>query len=349
MPEPLPLTVVVPCSRPAALQACLRGLDAQEAAEPFEVIVVGDTAGVAAGDRRYALTLVACERRHPNVRRNAGIELARGSRVAFLDDDAVPQPGWLRAALSLDPASDTVLAGPETPAATAGFGRLLYEVCRSPLGEGGFGHYHARKMPVSWREVPFCNCVIPRRVLRELGVPSVDIPWDMDDFEFFHRLRGRLSFCNDPDLEVHHDRYPDRLVPWLRYKWRLRVRTGEKLVTHAWLYGKVPAVVAAATLPWALPALVVLAARSSGRARADVALTVAGGYVAAVLLQSLLSLRRLHRTWPAVLADLASFTGLLIALHATTFLGIQAGLARAACGLARAPDETHTTRPRASN
>ena len=85
-----------------------------------------------------------------------------------------------------------------------------------------------------------------------MGLLATDIPWDMDDFEFCHRARSIVTFENVPELEIAHDRYPDSVKAFLAYKWRLRVRTGEKLISHPSLYGRIPSVLLCALLPWLL-------------------------------------------------------------------------------------------------
>src|SRR5690606_12420090 len=65
----------------------------------FEVVVVNgpstdDTAAVLAefaGDVRVASSPEV----HLSKSRNIGIEAAAGDVVAFIDDDAIPEPGWL--------------------------------------------------------------------------------------------------------------------------------------------------------------------------------------------------------------------------------------------------------------
>jgi GT2 family glycosyltransferase len=100
------LSVVIPCRNgEASLGTQLERLAAQESSEPWEVIVAdnGSTDGTAA--------LVAeLQRRMPNLRlvdasarvgvnhaRNAGARAARGSLLAFCDDDDEAQPGWVAA------------------------------------------------------------------------------------------------------------------------------------------------------------------------------------------------------------------------------------------------------------
>jgi GT2 family glycosyltransferase len=115
-----PRATVVVCTRDRSAplaEACEAAL---ALAAPFEwelLIVDNDSTD---DTREVARAIVA---RHPgrarlaveptlglSVARNLGVRLARGGWIAFLDDDAVPAPGWLEA-------YDRVLADPATGAA----------------------------------------------------------------------------------------------------------------------------------------------------------------------------------------------------------------------------------------
>jgi O-antigen biosynthesis protein len=89
--------VIVSRGRPGLLLRCLTGVG-QLCYPAFEVIVVADPAGVttvknaAWADRTK---LVGFDEANISAARNAGIVQASGEIVAFIDDDAVPEPTWL--------------------------------------------------------------------------------------------------------------------------------------------------------------------------------------------------------------------------------------------------------------
>lgn len=89
--------IVVSHGRPAELQRCLSAIGQLDHPE-FEVIVVADAAGRAAlADLGIAASVKAVpfERANISQARNLGLEVAAGEIAAFVDDDAVPEPGWL--------------------------------------------------------------------------------------------------------------------------------------------------------------------------------------------------------------------------------------------------------------
>jgi len=90
--------VIVSRGRPDALKRCLTGIS-QLQYPRFEVLVVSDAAGLAAA-RGMALgehlKMLAFDVPNISAARNLGVEHAAGDIVAFIDDDAVPEPQWLR-------------------------------------------------------------------------------------------------------------------------------------------------------------------------------------------------------------------------------------------------------------
>lgn len=97
-PNPTPTSVIIVSRhRPAALSRCLIAL-AQSDHPCFEVIVVADpaTLDMLAGGRFHRLIkTAACPEANISRARNIGLGRAAAPVVAFIDDDAVPEPTWL--------------------------------------------------------------------------------------------------------------------------------------------------------------------------------------------------------------------------------------------------------------
>ncbi len=101
MPE---VSVVIPThDRLDVLPEVLAALARQEAPPDFEVLVVDDGSQAATRDflrgwrPPYPHRVLTQPASGPAVARNAGVRAASGRWVAFLGDDTVPSPGWLRA------------------------------------------------------------------------------------------------------------------------------------------------------------------------------------------------------------------------------------------------------------
>lgn len=97
MDSPPVSVVVVSRERPDALMRCLNGL-AQLDYPLFEIVCVACPAGIAALSARpdaERIKTVVFDRPNISEARNLGITEAAGEIVAFIDDDAVPEPLWL--------------------------------------------------------------------------------------------------------------------------------------------------------------------------------------------------------------------------------------------------------------
>jgi len=134
------VSVVVPThNRRRLLERLLDALGRQVGITGFQVVVVDDcsTDGTweALGQRPPAesFELVAtrtASNRGPAAARNRGWRLADGSLIAFVDDDCVPEPGWLAALVRslerADIAQGRTMPIPEQAAGRGPFARLLW-------------------------------------------------------------------------------------------------------------------------------------------------------------------------------------------------------------------------------
>lgn len=105
--EPLAVSVIVNTNaRRESLSALLRALAFQRHV-PFEIVVVcgpapdGTRAMVAEAARAGRLKMALCEEANLALSRNIGLQHAAGAIVAFIDDDAIPEPVWLEELVAL--------------------------------------------------------------------------------------------------------------------------------------------------------------------------------------------------------------------------------------------------------
>lgn len=98
MSEQTVSVIIVSRGRPDALRRCLTAV-AQVQYRLFEVVVVACPAGIAVTETLDVLPDIKCiafDEANISAARNLGLVNAAGEIVAFIDDDAVPEPQWLR-------------------------------------------------------------------------------------------------------------------------------------------------------------------------------------------------------------------------------------------------------------
>lgn len=88
--------IIVSRDRPGELRKMLACLQCQDISG-FETIVVTNTPQALEGARHpVPFRLFDCDEANIAVARNVGLDAASGRYVAYCDDDALPDPGWLR-------------------------------------------------------------------------------------------------------------------------------------------------------------------------------------------------------------------------------------------------------------
>jgi GT2 family glycosyltransferase len=179
--------VVATRDRPAQLARLRAALDAQTRRD-FALVVVEDAGG-----------------RGPSWARNRGWRSTAAELIAFVDDDCVPEPGWLAALVDAAGGDDLVVQGRVEPAAAVGpFGRSLRV-------EGG---------PGPWFQT--ANILYPRALLEAVGGFDEDaFPYVGEDTDLACRARAAgARFAFAPAALVRHDVVRQGPVGALRFAFR---------------------------------------------------------------------------------------------------------------------------------
>ena len=169
---------------------------------PLSIISVGTT--------RTPVRVIPTGRVRPAEKRNMGIEAATGDVIAFLDDDASPQPQWLAQAcrhFSRDKVG--AVGGPAiTPPRDPPLAQLGGEVYESPLvsGTARFRYVSERLRKVD--DIPSCNLLVRANVLREVGGFNTRYWPGEDTILCLDIVRRGHVMVYDPFAIVFHHRRP---------------------------------------------------------------------------------------------------------------------------------------------
>lgn len=201
--------IIVSRHRPAALMRALAGV-AQMDHPNFEVIVVADPAAVAAL-RATGMAVKIAEFDLPNISaaRNIGLKMAAAPVVAFLDDDAVPEPTWL----------SRLVAPFENPMVTAAggyvFGRsgLAWQWRAMWVDGHGFDHPFTAPTGVSLHpgtatraiKTQGTNCAFRRDALLAIGGFDEGYAFYLEEADVNLRLAAQgVQTAVVPNAVVHH-------------------------------------------------------------------------------------------------------------------------------------------------
>ena len=213
----------------------------------FEVIVVDDGSkdAVSAIASEYDVRLIRTENRGLSSARNTGCEAATGEIVAYVDDDAWPDPHWLRYLAVRYRKGDLVgVGGPNLP--PAGDGPIADCVANAPGGP-----VHVLLDDRIAEHIPGCNMSFRRSAL--LAVGGFDPLYRVagDDVDLCWRLQergGLIGFA--PAAVVWHHRRNSVRTYWkqqkgygkaealLERKWPQRYNGNGHLSWQGRLYGR---------------------------------------------------------------------------------------------------------------
>jgi len=209
------------------LRDCLEGIRRLDYPD-FEAIVVddGSTDASASIAAEYCVRVIRTENRGLSAARNTGWQAASGEIVAYLDDDARPDPHWLQyLAWAFGTTRHVGIGGPNI--APPGDGWIAECVANAPGGP-----MHVLVSDVEAEHIPGCNMAFRRSALAAIGGFDARFRTAGDDVDLCWRLQdqvGTLGF-HAGAMVWHHRRNS------VRTYWRQQLGYGraEALLEHKW-------------------------------------------------------------------------------------------------------------------
>lgn len=209
--EPPRVSVVVAC--PGAgkmLEECVSAVKAQTWPD-VETIILPDAFDAAFAENPvYAgVRVEPTGKTRPAEKRNRGISLATGRVVAFIDDDAYPEPSWIESAVKYfsDPSIGAVGGPAVTPPGDGFLESAGGRVYANPLVSGNYRYrYCAGGTRRDVDDYPSCNLLVRKDLLESFGGYRLDF-WPGEDTLLCKDIVDRgFRIVYDPWVVVFHHR-----------------------------------------------------------------------------------------------------------------------------------------------
>jgi GT2 family glycosyltransferase len=224
-----------------------------------EVIVVDDGSTDDSADiaRRHGFRVISTENRGLSSARNTGLDAATGEIVAYIDDDAMPDPHWLTyLALAFTSTDFVAVGGPNLPVPEDG--RVADAVAAAPGNP-----IHVLLGDREAEHIPGCNSAFRTDALREIGGFDVRFRTAGDDVDVCWRLQDRgwrIGYCSAAVVWHHRrgsvrqylrqQRGYGRAEALLERKWPARYSAGGHVTWRGRVYGEAAPRHATGRLRW---------------------------------------------------------------------------------------------------
>jgi glycosyltransferase involved in cell wall biosynthesis len=224
------VTVIMPVERIGGdAERAISSVLNQEAPFEFELIVVSAALLNLPAETRVRNIVVGD--RNPATRRNRAVSEAAGELLAFIDDDAMADPRWLATAVEYLDKRPEVLAigGPDPAPDDSTIPELISDTLLATpwIGSGIAAHENRRGVFDITRasDLALVNLIVRRGAFTGF---DESIGYIGEDTRLLEELMQRGRVVYHDGVRVFHRRraFPG---PYLRQRWRYRVKTGRML------------------------------------------------------------------------------------------------------------------------
>ena len=211
--EPM-VSIVIACPHPSwMLTECVKAIRAQSW-ERWECLVLPDTdegCRTAEGADDGRIRFLPTGKVRPAEKRNLGIREAKGEIVAFIDDDAFPDPHWLEYAVRYfsEPGIAAVGGPAVTPPGDSYLARVGGRVYDNWLVSGNYRYrYKVGGVRMDVDDYPSCNLFVRKAALEMIGGYRTDFWPGEDTLLCKDIIDGGKRIVYDPWVVVYHHRRP---------------------------------------------------------------------------------------------------------------------------------------------
>jgi glycosyltransferase involved in cell wall biosynthesis len=231
------ISVIMPVERLGGdAERAIGSILAQQTAFPFELIVV--SANPLSALSKTGVRNVVEVNRNPATRRNRAVSEARGEILAFMDDDAMADSNWLATATSYFEQFPKVVCvgGPDPAPEDSPPAELISEtLLATPLIGSGIVSHENRPgiFPIERAsDIALVNLFVRREAFTRF---DESVGYIGEDTALVAQLMQRGEVVYHSGVRVHHRRraFPG---PYLKQRWRYRVKTGQRPIRDNRVY-----------------------------------------------------------------------------------------------------------------
>lgn len=157
------------------------------------------------------LRIIATNTLPPPAKRDMGAKMARGTYLAFIDDDAYPAPDWLGNVKPYfdNPAIFAVCGPGITPPQASSWERVFNEILTSRFGSGQLQYRYCHMKSRYVNDYPSMNFIIRRDVFLHVGGFDTNY-WPGEDSKLCNAITYTHphAILYTPDVVVYHHRRP---------------------------------------------------------------------------------------------------------------------------------------------